>query len=502
VLRRDQGGADVRWATDIVRVLFTDPQLFAARRLLAHADADVQAEVKAGRLQVTVKLGGKAFFGTMNLARLTARGKDFTSSCTCGEPQPCVHIVAGYLLGSANARHVRADEVLLELIGAETALAPKEATADAPPSVTEAVLTPDVRRWLRAFPRLPEGGAGETDDTLAFVLESSAVNGAVLDQISAFQVEDGRRRRVPLAELAASSVLDRRVQRACAQLLAAGAARPGRPWTAEAAGALLELAACGCLRAAGDDVELSPGLPDVANVDWERTGELCQVRIGTRHELRRVVDSSPPLYVDAQRRLGVLEGLSAAVWAWLRRAPVVPVSAAGNFQAALAAIPEAAAIVPPLPMFGIEPVAPGAFQPQLLLIGQGSTARAVLSFYYGEVQVTEPGAPTEFRQFVGGRWLVAQRDRARENQCVQRLLAAGLRQEDGVTWRFYLEAHFAEATRDGWLRLQRGLFDDLDFDENWRIVVESDFGFRRSVIEERDSAIATRRVNRRGRHRR
>jgi hypothetical protein len=488
---------DARWSADVVRRLFTDPQLFAARRLLTRPDAEVQALVQSGRLHITVKADGRSFFATVHLAKLTARGKDFTSSCTCGDAQPCGHVVAGYLLGSANARHARADELLLELIGAATEPTAKEVAPVVQARAEGAALTPETRKWIAEFPHATESDRGVASETLTFALDATEPDALVLDTVGAFVVKDGWRRRIPLAELAASEHFERSLQHACALLLAAGISRPGQPWGEEAAAALLELAAAGRLRVLGDDSALSPAEPDEASVDWERSGDCFRIGIGTSHEIWRVVDSTPPLYVDTDRRIGVLHGLSARAWAWFRRAPLIPVAAADAFQAAIAAEPGIASLLPPVPVFAVEEVEPGHFQPQLLLTGQGSTARAVLSFYYGPVHVTEPGAPTAFRQFIEGRWVVAQRDRDRENACVKRLLDGGMRQEDGITWRFFLEAHFAESTRGGWLRLQSGLFDDLDFEENWRVVIDSDFGFRRSVIEERDSAVATRKLNRR-----
>lgn len=483
---------DPRWDGGVVRALFSDPQLYGARRLLARADADVAAHLQAGRLQLIVKLEGRSYFGSVAMKSLTPRGKGFQSNCSCGAAQPCVHIVAGYLLASADARHMRADDVLVELIGLGTDDAPGDVTAAAEPGT----LTPDTRKWLAAFPPVAAAGHGTAHATLAFVLESSVLNGPVLDQVSAFVVEDGRRRRVPLVELAADPALDRPIQRSCALLLAAGAARPGEVWGPQAVPALLDLAQDGRLRVAGDDGDLSVGAPDDARVYWERDGEMCRVIVGTRHEVRRVVDADPALYVDAHRRIGVFRGVSARAWAWLRRAPVVPVAATDAFQAAVAARPEIATVLPPMPMLEVAEVPAGEFEPQVLLTGQVSTARAVLSFRYGKVHVTEPGLPIDFRQFVDGGWLLAHRDHDAEDACLQRLVNAGLQSEEGAKWRLFLPPQFAESTKHQWMRLQRGLLNDVQFDDNWRVVIEDDFGYKPDIVAKKETADTGRRFNR------
>lgn len=484
---------DPRWSSEVVRALFSDPQLYSARRLLARADADIAATLQAGRLQLAVKLEGRSYFGSVAMKSLTPRGKGFQSNCSCGEAQPCVHVVAGYLLASADARHMRADDVLVELIGLGTDDAPREVpAADAEPGT----LTPDTRKWLAAFPSVAAADCGTAHATLAFVLESSVLNGAVLDQVSAFVVEAGRRRRVPLVELAADPALDRRIQRASAQLLAAGAARPGEVWGPQAVQALLDLAEDGRLRVSGDDGDLCAGVPDDAHVYWERDGELCRVIVGTRHEVRRVIDVDPTLYVDAHRRIGILHGVSARAWAWLRRAPVVPVAATAAFQAAVAARPEIATVLPPMPMLEVAEVPAGEFEPQILLSGQVSTARAVLSFRYGKVHVTEPGLPTDVRQFVDGGWLLAHRDHDAEDACLQRLVNAGLQSEEGAKWRLFLPPQFAESTKHQWMRLQRGLLNDVQFDDNWRVVIEDDFGYKPDVVAKKETADTSRRFNR------
>lgn len=486
--------ADQIWGADFMRRAFSDPQLFAARRLLASSQSDVQALIERGRLQITCKADGTSHYGTVPLAKLTPRSRLLESSCSCGQAQPCAHVAAGYLLASADQRRVSADDVLVQLIGAG-----KEAAGALPATapITDGSLTPDVRRWLEAFPV-----SGQADQSTlspaqpTFVLEASELNGQLLNRVNGFVVEAGRRRHVPLAELASSQAVEAQLQRASALLLAAGVSNGGG-WGADAAPALIALARAGRLRVAGDDRELTEGPAEDAQVDWEREGELMRPRVRTRHELRFVVDAEPPLYVDAQRRIGVLCGLSARAWHWLRSAPVVPLASTASFTAELISRPDVAAVLPPLPTVEVEDVPPGLFEAELELTGQGSTARAVLSFAYGDVIVTEPGLPTDYRQLVQGRWLVAHRDRARENACVQRLLEGGFRQEDGVTWKFFIEAHFADSTQGQWLRLQQTLLNDLEFDGAWRILVDPEFGFKRSIVAQKETAEATRRVNRR-----
>jgi hypothetical protein len=296
-----------------------------------------------------------------------------------------------------------------------------------------------------------------------------------------------------VSAIATDATAEPAVQRACGLLLAAGAGRT-EGWGPEATPALAALAAGGWLQVAGEPAPLAPGPRAPAKVEWEVDGARFRLVIRVERRIRYVVDADPALYVDTDGCIGELPGLSARAWCWLQHAPAVPAETAESFLAAVAANPELAQVIPGLPGLAVEAAPEGAFQAQLRLTGQGSTARAILTFAYGAVVVQAADLPTKYRQLVDGKWVVAERDRPREDACVERLREGGMRQE-GTAWRFYLEAHFADTTQGQWLRLQRTLFADLEFDDGWRIAVDPDFGFAREIVAQKETAEANRRFN-------
>lgn len=480
------------WHPEFIRRTFSEPQLFSARRLMARSDAHLEAAIEAGKLLVTYRGPAATFYGSATLAGLSGRSREVTTHCSCAEPQPCVHVVAGYLLGSAQARGCAPADVVLELLGAMPG--PGQVEAGAPARATAKSLR-DLRAWLSECPVRP----GQVAHFLRgapyrVVLEANDSNDALLARLQVTAVRDGQNRLLPLAVAATEPGIEPAIRRACSLLLAAGVGGAD-PWGPEATPALLALAAAGLAYVAGDSRSLTPGPPIQATVRWDLVGAEYRLALDARLPIRFVVDADPPLYISADAELGELTGLGAREWNWLRKAPPVPVANAPAFSAAVGANPGVASVLPPLPVMGEERVPAGQFQPILRLTGQGSTARAVLAFEYGRVVVDAPDLATECRQPVEGRWLVAVRDRERENACVEKLRAAGLRQAGNV-WRFYVEAHFAHSTQAQWLRLQKGLFADLEFDDDWRVEVDPDFGFARSVIAQKETAEATRRFNR------
>jgi hypothetical protein len=481
---------DVAFRADFLRRVFSEPQLFAARRLLAESDTQVESAVQRGRLLVTCRSTSGASFGSATLAGLNASSRRLATNCTCAGAQPCVHIVAGYLLASARARGLTSADLLIELLGsAQVARIVESNTPRAP-----AALTPEVRRWLDAFPAQPAAASRSPDPaTVRAVLEPSELQSPLLDHIKVSVTEAGLSRHLPVSAIAVDHAMEPSIQRACGLLLAAGAGRT-KGWGPEATPALAALAAGGWLQVAGEPAPLAPGPRATAQVEWEVDGPRFRLVIRVEPDIRYVVDADPALYVDAGGRIGALAGLSARAWCWLQHAPAVPAETAGSFLAAVGAHPELAQVVPELPGLAVESAPEGAFQARLRLTGQGSTARAILTFAYGPVIVEAAELPPQYRQLIDGKWVVAERDRAREEACVERLREGGMRQE-GTAWRFYLEAHFADTNQGQWLRLQRTLFADLAFDEDWLIAVDPDFGFAREIIAQKETAEASRRFN-------
>ena len=50
--------------------------------------------------------------------------------------------------------------------------------------------------------------------------------------------------------------------------------------------------------------------------------------------------------------------------------------------------------------------------------------------------------------------------------------------------------------KNQWIRLQRGLLNDVQFDDNWRVVIEDDFGYKPDVVAKKETADTSRRFNR------
>jgi hypothetical protein len=178
------------------------------------------------------------------------------------------------------------------------------------------------------------------------------------------------------------------------------------------------------------------------------------------------------------------------------KAPAIPTAIDDEaVEAAVAGFPAAANILPSVPHYPAVTVASDAMVAELRLTGQGSTARAELSFRYDAIHITEPELPVEVKRFVKDRWLVVKRNIAAEIRCAERLTKGGLRQVEPMNWTWIVQSLFAHISTGPWLKLQRGLFRDLEF-EGWNYVIDEDFGFRPDVIASKESAETERRVNR------
>jgi len=493
-LRTVKAGAKAVWSADTLRGWFSDPQLFAARRLLSGASGSVEASMNGAVLSVRV-VADRTHFASVRLSGLTERSRNVIGSCTCGAAGACEHMVAGFLLHTAQLRQVPVDIVLSEIIGSGTTDA---VPADGRPDDDQPFRTA-LSQWLKAAPAVDQGKTQRRAAEAMMFLEASRPGAFVLDRVGIETLDGTNRNFEALAAAAGNSELPSSVQRGAALLLAEGAGRWGETWGPQAAEACMNLAGTGHLRMFGSTTPLRPTAPFAAALQWRVEGTTAYLDVvlpgGTVH----VVDANPGLYVTEAGEIGILEGMPARVVDWARKAPAVPVRALASFRSALAKNSDAAAYVPEPPEPQVELAPAERAVPILALKGQGSTARVELSFDYGGgLEVSEPGRAGEVRKLVAGKWMVARRDTKLEKACVERLTNAGLKQSDFRRWWFQMPALFAHVTAHDWLRLQRGLIRDLQF-EDWIVRIDEDFGFRPDVMARKGSAEAEQRFNRKGR---
>lgn len=491
-LRTVKAGASTAWDAATLRAWFGDPELFGARRLLSDSSGSVDSTLSGATLSIRVDSGGKTHFSSVRIPRLDERSRAVTGNCTCGAANVCQHMVAGFMLHAAKLRGVPVDQMLMEVLGSGATATTAEQSQSRSPDFAKALV-----QWLKIAPDLGSPKEGPTVEAMLF-LEASHQGSNVLDRVGVETRSGTQSDWQSLSSAAVNDTLPRAVQRGAALLLAEGAGRQGERWGAGAAAACIDLARQGRLRLFGSSECLKPGPPERAEVRWRIDGESAvldvQLPPGTTH----LVDAEPGLYVTESGEIGLLEGIPVRVLAWAQAAPPVPAEAEHSFRAKLAARGELAAYLPTLVGFATERASATRATPAVALKGQGSTARIELAFDYGGIQITEPGPAGEVRKFVGGRWVVATRDTALEDSCVERLKKAGLRQGDFRRWTFNIPALFAQTTAQQWLALQRGLIRDLEF-EDWIVTIDEDFGFRPDVQARLGSAEAEQRVNRKKR---
>jgi hypothetical protein len=493
-LRTVKTGANAVWSADTLRGWFSDPHLFAARRLLSGASGTVEASMSSAVLSIRV-VANRTHFASVRLSGLNERARNVTGSCTCGATGVCEHMVAGFLLHTAQQRQIPVDVVLSEIIGSGTsdALLAEGRQDDDQPFRTA------LNQWLKAAPSVDqEKKEGAAAEAMVF-LEASRPKAFVLDRVG-IETRDGTKRNFEaLAAAAGNGGLPFSVQRGAALLLAEGAGRSGETWGPQAANACLDLARAGHLRMFGSTTPLRPAEPFAARLQWRVEGMTAFLDVVLPEGTAHVVDAKPGLYVTEEGDIGILEGIPPRVVDWGRKAPAVPVGALASFRAALAKNADAAAYIPEPPEPQVERAPGERAVPIVSLRGQGSTARVELSFDYGGgMEVTEPGRSGEVRKLVAGKWMVARRDTDLEKACVTRLTNGGLKQSDFRRWCFQIPALFAHVTAHEWQVLQRGLIRDLEF-EDWIVRIDEDFGFRPDVVARKGSAEAEQRFNRKGR---